>query len=163
MITGSELVAKLPSINQRLDVWTVAVGLGGTAMTLLNIKNSTEDVDFILEEGDTTEFAIIARDVCGTNVDVFGRCNAYSTQMPDDYVYRSTKIVSFDKMDVYAMDLLDVVLTKMARGESRDYDDSRLCLKFGAYDKSKIVKRMQDYSPDSTMQANVDNLIGRYL
>ena len=30
-------------------------------MTLLNIKSSTEDVDFILEEGDTAAFEIVAK------------------------------------------------------------------------------------------------------
>ena len=132
-------------------------------MTLLNIKSSTEDVDFILEEGDTASFEIVAKDICNTHVDVFGRCNAYSTQMPDDYVYKSTKVASFDKMMVYAMNPLDVILTKMARGYNRDYDDSEFCLKFGGYGASDIISRMKDYTPDSAMQTNVDNLIRRYL
>lgn len=53
MITGRDLIDKLPLLNQRLDTCTEAVELGGTAMTLLGIKDETRDVDFILEEGDT--------------------------------------------------------------------------------------------------------------
>ena len=157
MITGQDLMYGLPLLDQKLDAWTEAVGLGGTAMTLLAIKNETRDVDFIL--CDTTSFKSISEDVCGTAVDVFGRCNAYSTRMPGDYTSKSSMVAKFDRLVVHAMSPLDVIITKMARGEDRDFEYSKDCLEFGNYDKYDIKTRMSDYEHDARMIQNVDKLI----
>ena len=161
MITGRDLIDKLPLLNQRLDTWTEAVGLGGTAMTLLGIKDETRDVDFILEEGDTTSFKSISERICGTVVDVFGRCSAYSVRMPDDYVSKSNLMAKFDMLAVYAMSPLDIIITKMARGEDRDFEDGKNCLEFGNYSKYDIMNRMSYYEHDSRMAENVGKLVGR--
>lgn len=160
MITGRDLMDKLPLPNQRLDTRTEAAGLGGTAMTLLGIKNETRDVGFILEEGDTTSFKSISERVCGTVVDVFGRCSAYSVRMPDDYVFKSNLVAKLDMLAVYAMSPLDIIITKMARGEDRDFEDSKNCLEFGNYSEDDIRNRMPDYEPDSRMAENVGRLVG---
>ena len=162
MITGRDLMEKLPLLNQRLDTWTEAVGLGGTAMTLLGIKDETRDVDFILEEGDTTSFKSASERICGVVVDVFGRCRAYSVRMPADYVSKSSLMMRFDMLAVYAMNPLDIIITKMARGEDRDFVDSKNCMEFGKYSEYDIKNRMSDYEHDSRMAENVGKLVGRY-
>ena len=96
-------------------------------------------------DGDTTAFKAISEIICGTNVDVFGRCNAYSVRMPSVYVSKSDLIAKFDKLAVYAMSPLDVIITKMARGEDRDFEDSKDCPKFGDYGEYDIRGQPRSY------------------
>ena len=163
MITGSELISKFSTIDQKLDVWTVAVGLGGTSMTMLNIKHSTRDIDFILEEGDTTSFKETVKDVYGHDTDIFGRCFAYKTKMPGDYLDKSIKIAGFNRLTVYAMDPLDVIITKMSRGEERDFEDCKHCLRHNNYAENTIRDRMNDYEHDTKIESNIKELVERYL
>lgn len=158
MGTGSpDVVNGLVAINDRLAVWTQAVALGGTSLTLHGIKQTTKDVDFIVEEGDMTGFG----DVYGTKVDTFGAGQSYTTRMPSDYIRHSAKIMQLEKLFLLAMDPLGVIITKMARGLPRDFEDSAVCVTNKRYTAHHIKTRFDAYGYDAVIERNLNRLMER--
>jgi hypothetical protein len=56
MIKKSDLIKWLKGIDKKLEKKITLVAVGGTAMTLLNLKPSTIDIDFCISSKDVNEF-----------------------------------------------------------------------------------------------------------
>lgn len=76
------------------------VAAGGTAMTLLNLKSSTIDIDFTGPADDIREFNRIQKKIPhGYKIDTYYDGAVFSQILPDDYLARSRKITTSLKKD----------------------------------------------------------------
>jgi len=138
-----QLIDFLEEIEKELKRKIILVAVGGTAMTLLNLKASTIDVDFTIPRKDFGEFKR-ALDIVphGFKVDLWNDGMVFSQFLPEDYLDKSRKIRTNLKMiDLRALDPIDIVVTKIGRLIGRDKDDISECIKKFKLTKSVIKKR----------------------
>ena len=105
------------------------VAAGGTA--LHNIKYSTEDVDFVVEDGSEKTIREAIYSVNGPQTDLFPAGMVFNNPLPSGYMSRAKDVGVFGALTVLAMDPLDVIMTKIARAEGKDMDDIRACAAHG--------------------------------
>ncbi len=122
----------LREIEERLNRNLVLVAVGGTAMTLLNLKLSTIDVDFTGTKSDIDELRSIAVTIPhGINLDTWPNGDVYSQTLPDDYLEKSLLIDSsayLTKIELRALHPIDIVVTKLGRLNQRDIQDIVACI-----------------------------------
>jgi len=138
--------------------------LGGTALTILNIKKSTLDIDinientkkyrYVCEVFDKIGFERIGiirwRTQEGLAFDLFHSSNILGTDLLEDCLEISKFIRSFGNIELYTLSTLDIVISKLARGDSRDFDDIKMI-----FDKEKInLKELVDRYKE-TMETSV--------
>lgn len=140
-LDNSELFEFLEEIDNRLSEKIVLVAFGGTAMTLLNLKPTTRDVDFIVHEGYDHFKDVLDKTPHGFKVDYMQRGYAFSTILPEDYVKKSRKIKAMNNIDLRALDPLDIVVTKIGRLNERDIEDIKTCVEKCDLKRSAIEKR----------------------
>ena len=118
------------------------VAVGGTAMTLLNLKSSTMDIDFTVPTKDKPEFDRVRNIVPhGFKIDVWTDGRVFCTNLPDDYLTRSSVIKNFDKISLRALHPVDIVVTKISRLNERDIQDIEACISKCGVKKEEIVER----------------------
>jgi len=144
MISSKGLMQWLKEIDKGLSRKIVLVAVGGTAMTLLGIKPSTLDVDFCLDPDDVGLFKSCIKDN-KFKVDIFTSGYIFSQQLPEDYKEVSVKIRSgMVNIDLRALSLGDIIITKAARYNERDEDDIMALVNSRKVDKQKLVKRFNE-------------------
>src|SRR3989338_4295939 len=122
--------------KSRLSIRLIAVG--GTALTLLDIKASTRDIDFtvpaddvgalraLLEKTGTKHAGGISfRTKEGARLDIFKGGQIFSTALPEDFLERSAMVRDFGSIKLHALSPYDIILTKLARGSVDDEEDIR--------------------------------------
>jgi hypothetical protein len=127
----SVLLDLLGEFEKQLGRKIILVAAGGTAMTLLNLKSSTIDIDFTGPEKDIDEFNHIQKLVShGYKIDTWPDGRIFMLQLPEDYLERSKKIeTQLRKIDLRALHPIDIVLTKICRLNTRDRADIESCIK----------------------------------
>lgn len=110
---------------------------------LHGIKNSTYDVDFIVEDGDTMQFEIDYKRYCGGMIDVSARSECFGIILPNDYRTQSTYVDTFGNVTLRALSIIDVIITKSTRSEPKDIADINLCI--GRVSTEDVLKRLADY------------------
>jgi hypothetical protein len=163
------LVHVLQRIGERLNQNITLVAVGGTAMTLLELKNSTIDVDFTGPPHDIEEFkkaeSIIKH---GYDIDIWTMGDVHISQLPDDYIDKSILISeSIEKIELRALHPLDIVVSKVARLIDRDREDIATCIAKWNLSEDEIRKRgkqVLDLYPGNEVayQINLDDVIGCY-
>lgn len=155
-INVKKLLELLQSISKYVDIKIKIYALGGTALTLLNIKKSTLDIDINIETSKEYEYIsklfeqIGFEKAGGTRwitqeglaFDVFHGSNILGTDLLPDCLKLSKFIDSFGYIELYTLSLQDIITSKLARGDSRDFDDIKAIFR-----KEKI---------------NLQELVGRY-
>ncbi|MBI3033443.1 hypothetical protein HYY69_08270 [Candidatus Woesearchaeota archaeon] len=138
--------------------------LGGTAMILANIKESTKDIDFLttldyeqlrillqlagLKEKNTTR-------LCNTwflnnlRIDFFYDAFILGYSLPDDWKKLSIQLKSIGKIRLYILNWYDIIITKLSRSEERDINDILFILKTQKIDFAILKKRYYQYAPSS--------------
>lgn len=143
MITKQDLLGWLENVDQKLSKDIVLVAVGGTALTLLGLKESTRDVDFCLSEDDFSHF----KDNSSSKifvVDLFRDGYIFSLQLPKDYMERAEAIPFSGKhMVLKALSLDDIIVTKTARFHARDIEDIQAVLKTGKIQVESLKRRFQ--------------------
>jgi hypothetical protein len=129
------------------------IAVGGTALTLLGKKASTKDIDFcFVQDSDKKSFVKIARRlgyisesarlVCrDLTIDVYSNGYIFCVQLPSDYAANAVKIREMQKIDLFALSPLDLIITKASRFNDRDKEDILTII--DAYDVSlqELVSR----------------------
>jgi len=144
MITKQDLLDWLKEIDNRLDREIEIVAVGGTAMTLLNLKESTRDVDFCLE---TKEFDLFKKLVKSESfkVDLFRDGFIFALQLPDDYSELAQESgENFKNIKLKTLKMEDIVLTKTSRLNARDQEDIQALAKTGKVDINFLKKRFEE-------------------
>ncbi len=124
------------------------VACGGTALTLLNLKESTKDIDFIVPVEDEYRKLIGVlqsigyRQVTGYGwghpqdnliFDLYYGNRIFTTELIESPLLKgnSTKWGTFKKLEVYVLNPYDLIISKMFRGDATDVEDSLALIKSG--------------------------------
>ncbi len=142
-IDNSELIDFLSVIDRALTSKIRLTAVGGTAMTLLKLKESTIDVDFELSNGDYKIFKQALRETPhGFKVDLFVDGLIFSQQLPEDFLDSSIAVkTTLKNIRLFALHPLDIVVTKIGRLNDRDIQDIDSCIHQFGLVKSEIKAR----------------------
>jgi ABC-type phosphate transport system auxiliary subunit len=139
----SGLLGLLEAVDAELTRKITLVAAGGTAMTLLDLKPSTIDIDFTGPHEDIAEFNKVQKSIPhGFVVHTWTNGMVFSQQLPNDYLKSSIPIkTKLKKTDLRALHPLDIVATKLGRLNERDVQDIESCIKNFKLKKNQISKR----------------------
>jgi hypothetical protein len=134
----------LEAINDELSKKITLVAAGGTAMTLLDLKTSTIDIDFTIPSTDRLEFEqVLKNDPPGYRVDRWTDGFIHCQKLPSDYLEKSIRIREFSNIDLRTLQPLDIVVTKIGRLSQRDIQDIETCIRQCNLQKADIEARAQ--------------------
>jgi hypothetical protein len=120
----------LEAINEDLTKKITLVAAGGTAMTLLDLKPSTIDIDFTIPSSDLPEFErVLKNNPPGYRVDRWADGCVFCQTLPDNYIDKSIKIKEFSHISLRALHPVDIIVTKIGRLNERDMQDIETCIK----------------------------------
>ena len=120
----------LEAINGDLTKKITLVAAGGTAMTLLDLKPSTIDIDFTIPSSDLPEFEqVLKNNPPGYRVDRWADGCIFCQTLPEDYIDKSIKIKEFSHISLRALHPVDIIVTKIGRLNEKDTQDIETCIK----------------------------------
>ena len=144
MITKRDLLNWLKEVDGKLGRDMIVVAVGGTAMTLLDLKESTRDVDFCVESKDVAEFKKITQSKLFV-VDIFQNGFIFALQLPENYIEKAIDQVGrFTYLKLKVLGLEDIVLTKTSRLNARDIDDIKSLAKTGKINVNYLKERFEE-------------------
>jgi len=144
MITKQDLLDWLDRIDKELDREIVIVAVGGTAMTLLDLKESTRDVDFCVEAKDFEKFKKLAKSDLFV-VDLFKDGYIFALQLPEDYLEVASDYgEEFRNLRLRILKVEDIILTKTSRLNARDMGDIEALAKTGKVEIEFLKKRFEE-------------------
>jgi len=118
------------------------VAVGGTAMTLLDLKPSTIDVDFTIPSEDRCVFdESLSKVPHGFKIHAWSDGSVFSQILPDDYMEKSIAIAQFRHISLRALHPIDIVVTKIGRLDDRDMQDIEACIKKFNISRKQIEER----------------------
>jgi hypothetical protein len=139
-----------------LDTEIEFFAIGGTAMVLKGIKESTKDIDFLttskyedlkklfelagLKEKSLSQLCNIWY-LNNTRIDIFYGEFILGFSLPADWKELSEYIKSFGKVKLYILNWYDIIISKIARSEKRDIDDILIILEKENIDFKKLKFR----------------------
>jgi len=142
----------MADLNEPLELFAI----GGTAMVLKNIKESTKDIDFLttasyekinnlfrlagLKEESSSKSCNIWR-LEKTRIDIFYDGFIMGIPFPDDWKEKSEKIKEIGKISLYILNWYDLIITKISRSEKRDIEDAIKIIKSQGLDFNFLKKR----------------------
>jgi hypothetical protein len=153
------------------------IACGGTAMTLLNIKASTKDIDFIVPE--TEEYKYLAGKLAalgynrdtkygwrkgqGFVFDLFPGNRVYETSLLDSPLRPGGNIPfkEFDRIYVGILNYYDILITKLFRSSSVDIEDCLGLLR--AVGKEVDLKVFEDRFRNTAAYDISEEKVLRYL
>lgn len=171
MLSHEYLLGFLEVVGKELDREITLVGVGGTAMTLLNLKPSTIDVDFTGPSKDIDEFDRILKSIPhGMKIDTWNDGQVFSQQLPPDYIQISIRITEerdIKNIELRALHPIDIIATKIGRFIQRDLEDIKACLDHYKIKKRDLLERAQKVKEsyvgnEKVYQMNLDKVIMRY-
>ena len=165
---ATELFTLLESISAFVEEKVQMYALGGTALTILGIKPSTLDIDINIDSPKQynyicTIFERIGFKRIGTirwltqeglAFDLFYGSNILGTALMPDCLKLSKFIKSFGNIGLYTLSPYDIIISKLARGDERDFNDIRNIMEKENINIQKLVERYQ-----KTMEVSV---VGQY-
>lgn len=149
-----ELLESLtPYIEERIQLYA----LGGTALTLLGIKPSTLDIDINIHSEKQYKYlcqifqkigfkrigTIRWQTQEGIAFDLFHSSNILGTQLLADCLEQATLIKTIGNISLYTLSLYDIIISKLARGDERDFIDIKHIFEYQKIDIIKLVIRYQ--------------------
>jgi hypothetical protein len=138
----SALLEFLEAINDDLTKKITLVAAGGTAMTLLDLKPSTIDIDFTIPSSDITEFEqVLKNNPPGYKVDRWTDGRIFCQRLPNDYIEKSIKIKEYSHILLKALHPVDIVVTKIGRLDQRDIQDIETCIRQCKISEAEIKAR----------------------
>ena len=167
-LDNTKLLDFLGEIDKELDTDIVLVAVGGTAMTLLNRKPSTRDVDFTIPSQFYDIFqAAMGLVPHGFEVQSWRDGDVFMNILPDDYLDRSSKIkTNLKNITLRALHPVDIVVTKIGRLNERDIEDIETCIKKFKLSRDDIEKRAGDMGyagNDDAYAVNLGRVIKEYF
>ena len=150
MLDRSDIIRRMENVGRRLQDAYDVVAVGGTSLALHGLKEQTRDVDFIVERGDL-KFADAYRGLYDGIIHLAEPGTCFSVYMPSDYLSRANLVGAFGSVNLYALGMLDTIITKSARFNSRDRSDLQGCTDVNTED---IPGRI----PDCTKAEHMDNV-----
>lgn len=139
----TSLIDFLEVLDKEFSRKVTLVAVGGTAMTLLNLKPSTIDVDFTIPHEDVREFENVIKKVPhGFKIYYWTDGMVFSQILPDDYLKKSIPIKTrLKNISLKALHPLDIIVTKIGRLNEKDLQDIEICIKKFKLKKKHIESR----------------------
>ena len=139
----SSLIDFLRVLDKEVSRKITLTAAGGTAMTLLNLKPSTIDVDFTIPHEDISEFEDVLKKVPhGFRIDYWPDGMVFSQTLPEDYLRKSMPIkTKLKNITLRTLHPIDIVVTKIGRLDERDMQDIESCIKSFKLKKRQIESR----------------------
>jgi ABC-type phosphate transport system auxiliary subunit len=136
------LLEFLEALNSDLTKKITLTAAGGTAMTLLDLKTSTIDIDFTVPSYDRIEFErVLKNNPPGYRVDRWTDGAIYCQRLPSDYLEKSIEIKEFSRILLRALHPVDIVVTKIGRLSQRDIGDIEACIREHKLSEAEIKAR----------------------
>ncbi len=142
----------IAALNEPLELFAI----GGTAMVLKGIKESTKDIDFLttekyekinklfklagLKEESTGKACNIWR-LGDLRIDIFYDGFIMGIPFPNDWKKLSQMIKEIGKVRLYIINWYDLIITKISRSETRDIADILAIIKSQKIDFNFLKKR----------------------
>lgn len=137
MLDKHNLLDFLEIVDIELRKKITLVAAGGTAMTLLDLKPSTIDIDFTAPSENISEFKKTLESIPhGFKIDCWPDGMVFAQTLPDDYMKKSILIKKMKNIKLHALNPVDIVTTKIGRLDNRDKEDIKACIQ-----KYKITKK----------------------
>lgn len=159
----------LEVVSENLTERITLVAVGGTAMTLLDLKPSTIDIDFTIPEEDLLEFdRVLKNNPPGFRVDRWSNGYVFCQYLPDDYLEKSVKIKELKHVSLRAIQPVDIIVTKIGRLDDRDIQDIGDCIRKSKVSEAEIKARaslvVQTYAGrEEDYLHNLDVVIERFF
>lgn len=157
------LVEFLTELDRELEGRVTVVAVGGTAMTLLDLKPSTIDVDLTVPAKHYDTFMrALNRAPHGFKVDHWSDGMVFNVVLPDDYLSKSVPIQRIKKIELRALHPLDIVVTKVARLDKTDIEDIKTCVKEYRLTRDQILdraKQVEYIGSEANYEANLQYII----
>jgi hypothetical protein len=173
MLNHEYLLLFLEEVDKQLKGKITLIAVGGTAMTLLNLKSSTLDIDFTGPTKHINEFNRILKFIPhGIKIDTWKDGNVFIQQLPSDYVRKSIPIHAaqkrgIKKIDLRALNPIDIIATKIGRLIDRDLQDIEICFNRYMVKRVEFLARTKEVKKSyvgnkETYQMNLDTVISLY-
>ena len=165
----SALFDFLSVLNEDLTRKIILVAVGGTAMTLLDLKPSTIDIDFTIPGCDRIEFEQALKiNPPGYKIDRWTDGYIFCQNLPKDYLEKSIKIKEFNHIILRALQPVDIIATKIGRLNARDIQDIEACIKKANVSEAEIEERaklvVQTYrEPEEDYLQHLDLVLQRFF
>ena len=150
----------LADLNEELELYAI----GGTAMILRNIKETTKDIDLLtienqekirklfnlagLKEKDTSKLCNIWY-LENIRIDLFYDEFIFGISLPNDWKDKSEHLKDIGKVKLYILNWQDIIITKIARNEQRDIDDAIDIIKAENINFEELKKRYYNLAEES--------------
>lgn len=172
-ISAEKLYELLDSISGFVDEKIRIYALGGTALTILGIKNSTLDIDINLHSNKEYEYFIKLFDDIGFKkaglirwisqegiaFDLFHSSYILGTNLLSDCLEKSKYIKSFGNIELYTLSLEDIIISKLARGDVRDFDDIKRIFQKEDINVKELVERYRETMKSSIVSQYKQKLL----
>lgn len=164
-IDTTRLLNFLESLDPYFDRQIKLYALGGTALTLLQIKTSTIDIDFNVatkKEYDYTQALfeklgfektgpIRFKTQEGIAFDLFHSEYILGTQLPQDCLSKSKLIKQFSNLTIYTLPIVYIIISKLARADTRDYEDIKTILEVETIDLQELLNEYKAVAENSVI------------
>lgn len=167
-IENKILLNYLTEIDEVLEKKIRIIGIGGTALTLLEIKTSTRDIDIELLSEDKNVFdkakALVPS---GFRIDIFTDGMILAVALPSDYEKKIIPIENtFKNIDLFALYPLDIIVSKVDRSDERDLQDIEDIIHHYNYSEEQIRSRAKQVglaANEEIYWRKVEYIIKNYL
>ncbi|WNZ28666.1 MAG: hypothetical protein IAX21_08395 [Candidatus Bathyarchaeota archaeon] len=157
----------LEVLDKELEKKITLVAVGGTAMTLLDLKSSTIDIDFTIPSENRDEYEKAVSNIPhGLKIDVWDDGIIFSQILPSDYLQKSVKIKEYENIKLLALNPVDIIVTKIGRSNDRDLQDIQLCITKTNLSREEIITRgkLTEYVGNrENYDNNLNIIIGRFF
>jgi len=176
MVTSDELLKTLETWDDLMDFRISLIACGGTAMTLLGIKESTKDVDCIVPI--PKQYGKLLRFLKRMGYHESEKVNGWEHPEDPSFVFQfwpGNRVFTTGLLDsplekgkhilikryrhIYlgALNLIDLIITKMFRGTSTDLEDCVMIFRIGEVSPDDLCQRYSetasyDVNPSRMMQ-----------
>ncbi|MGI0037246.1 MAG: DUF6036 family nucleotidyltransferase [Nitrososphaera sp.] len=144
------------------------VGVGDTALALLDLKAQTVHLDFTGDDKDIADFSRICTNIQtpGFQVHTWNSGMVFGQQLPKDYLKASLPVnAGLARIDLRALHPLDIVVTRIERLRETDMRDIKACIKQFKLGKNQISKRakaLQRVGDEARFERNLDYVLGLF-
>jgi hypothetical protein len=164
----SALFDFLSVLNEDLTKKITLVAAGGTAMTLLDLKPSTIDIDFTIPGCDRVAFEkVLKNNPPGYKVDRWTDGCIFCQKLPYDYLEKSIKIEEFSHISLRALQPVDIIVTKIGRLNAGDMQDIEACINKAKVSEVMIRERamlvVQTYRPEEDYLYHLNLVLDKFF
>lgn len=149
-IDKNKLHEALLKLDVTLTQPVTLIAIGGTALSLFELKENTHDIDCMIESDDELlrVDVIVSFHKMGYSTEIQEKGTIVLFDLPPDYIKRA---ISYDKNDSFKnlrlliLSPLDVLLTKLSRYEQKDRVDIAAILMTFKFSWAEIEARFKLY------------------